>query len=104
MKDKIKDTFQVVLYIGGLFIVTGLWLSLTEGDLSDTTIGKIVQTLGAIAGLCIFGFLAFCYGATIYAAIRDYIKRKIREEARKVIAEEKRLEKLLNKEKENEKN
>lgn len=100
MKDKIKDILLFILYLGGMCI----FISLIDGNLSDTIIGKIIQTLGVIAGFGIFGFIAYVFVVTIYVAIRDYIKRKIREEARKVIAEEKRLEKLLNKEKENEKN
>ena len=99
MKNKIKDTLQVMLYLIGMFIVMGLFFSLTEGDLSNTTIGKIVQTLGVIASLVILGFIAYVFIVTIYISIRDYFRRKIREEARKVIAEEKYLERLRNKEK-----
>lgn len=93
MKDKIKDIFLVILYIVGMFFVMGLYDSLTKGDLSDTSIGKIVQTLAVIAGLVIFGFLAFCWVATIFVAIRDYFKGKIQAEVRKEIARQKYLEK-----------
>jgi hypothetical protein len=100
MKDKLKDTFLVILYLGGAF----MFFSLIDGNLSDTTIGRIVQTLGAIAGFGIFVFIAYVFIVTIYVSIRDYFRRRIREEARKVIAEEKYLERIRNKEKYHEKN
>jgi cytochrome b subunit of formate dehydrogenase len=89
MKEKIKDTFLVVLYLIVAFIVTSLWLSLTEGDLSNTTIGEITQTIGAIGGLCIFGLFAFVFIYIIYFGIKSYFKRKVQEEIQKTLAKEK---------------
>jgi hypothetical protein len=93
MKDKIKDTLIMLLYIIGLFVVTGLFISLTEGDLSTTKIGEIVQTLAAIVGLAFFGFIAYMFIVAIYVSIKNYIKSKIREEVKMIIAKEKYLEK-----------
>ncbi len=89
MKDKIKNIFLVILYIVGMF----LFFSLIEVDLKNTKIGEIVQTLGIIVGLVIFGFIVFCWIAAIYVAIRDYFKRKIQEAVRREIARQKYLEK-----------
>lgn len=95
MKEKIKDTLLVVIYLVVAFIVTGLWLSLTEGDLSNTTIGKITQTLGGLAGLCIFGLFAFVFIYLIYFGIKSYFKRKVQEEINKALAKEKYEQYLL---------
>lgn len=94
MKDKIKEwLFLIVYFIGGVLI-----FGFIESDkFQETTIGNIVQILSVIAGLVIFGFIAYMFIVTIYVSIKEWFRKKVRQEAIQVVKEQKELEELLNK-------
>lgn len=101
MKDKIKDWLLVIAYFVCMFLIFGFF----ESDFfQESTIGNIIMTLGAIAMICLFLYLGYVSIVAIYISIKDWFKRQIRSEARKLIAEERYLERQRSKGENNEKN
>jgi hypothetical protein len=100
MKCKIKCLLGYL----GIILLYILIFSWDNDKFDGTILGNVLDTVGILFGLGICGFLIFVFASTIYISIRDHFRRKIREEARRVVAEEKYLERIRNKENQHEEN
>ena len=94
MKDSLKKVLPIIGIVGYSAVVL-IW---DNGGFDGTFFGDILNFIGTICGIFIFGFLAFCFIYTIYFGIKTFFKRKVQEEINKALAKEKYQQYLRQKE------